>query len=261
MGRSSVVIFVMILSLAACVSKHGQLEADYREDVKAKKALQGIWLNESENVAFRAKGDTIFYPDSTSVSVVFKIIKDSIYIGDSQYKIVKHAAHLFWIENQNGDTVKYSKTDDSDYLHYFEQPKVDIVIYTSVYKTDTVVTYNNNRYHAYIAINPTKYRVVRNVLNDDGVEVGNIYYDNIINVSVFKGAEKLFSQDINKKQYARFVPESILKQSILNKMEFSHSDAEGLHFKTSICMPDAACSYMLDTRITYDGKLFMELME
>lgn len=221
--------------------------------------LQGIWLDESENVAFRAEGDSIFYPDSTSITAAFRFVGDSVTIGNANYKVVKQASHLLWIENQNGDVVKYTKTDDDSYN--FEQRKAKIITYTSVHKTDTVVMWKGERYHAYIAINPTKYRVVCNVLNDDGVEVGNVYYDNIIHVSIYNDARQVYSSDIRKQQYAGIVPEDVLSRSILNDMELSHADANGLHFYTSVCMPDVASCYMLDTRITYDGKLNVEVVE
>lgn len=259
MIRNLCVFLSLLMCIAACKQKSEQQVTERQEDKEAKKMLQGIWLDESENVAFRAKGDSIFYPDSTSITAAFKFVGDSVTIGSASYKVVKQASHLFWIENQNGDVVKYTKTDDESYD--FEHHKVDIVTYTSVHKTDTVVMWNGERYHAYIAINPTKYRVVCNVLNDDGVEVGNVYYDNIIHVSVYKGAQQIFSSDIKKQQYAGSVPEDILSHSILNDMELSHADANGLHFYTSVCMPDVASCYMLDTRITYDGKLNVEIVE
>ncbi|MBQ1880221.1 MAG: DUF4738 domain-containing protein, partial [Lachnospiraceae bacterium] len=34
-----------------------------------------------------------------------------------------------------------------------------------------VVNYEGKRYHLYIAVNPTKYKVVRHTLNDDGLDV------------------------------------------------------------------------------------------
>lgn len=257
-----ILLIPMTLCLAACNSKTETQKTETQENTEAKRMLQGIWLDESENVAFRAKGDSIYYPDSTSISVVFKIAGDSITIGNARYKVVNQGAHLFWMENQNGDVVKYSKTDDEQgYMRYFEQRKVDIITYSSVHKTDTVVIWQGERYHSYIAINPTRYRVVRNILNDDGVEVGNVYYDNIIHISVFNGAKQVFSRDFRKQQYSEFIPDGILSQSILNNMVFSHADDDGLHFNTSICMPDAASCYVIDTRITYNGNLHMEVLD
>jgi len=260
MMRICCVWAVLLACLVGCKPNAGQEVQEKQENAEYKKMIQGIWLDESENVAFRAKGDTIIYPDSTSMSVAFKIYDDSIDIGGTMYGIVKLSPHLFNMKNQNGDVVKYTKTDDNEYKRYFEQAKVDIAVYSSVVKSDTVTTWQGERYHSYIAINPTKYKVICNMLNDNGVEVSNVYYDNIIHISVFNGARQIFSSDFRKQQYAKFVPKDILDKAILNKMEFSHGDADGLHFYTSICMPGSVSCYLLDTRITYDGKLFMELI-
>jgi hypothetical protein len=59
-------------------------------------------------------------------------------------------------------------------------------------KTDSVVFYGGERYHWYIAINPTRYRVMKTTYTDDGMGVENVYYDNIIHVSLYKGAQKLY---------------------------------------------------------------------
>lgn len=253
-------IFIFLLSLVACNKQADSSVKEKRENKEMKAMMQGIWLDESENVAFRAKGDTIYYPDSTSMSVEFKVMDDSIVIGDSQYKIMKLSQNLFCMENASGDEVRYTKTDDESYMEDFKQKKVDIKTYSGVYKTDTVITWQGERYRSYIAVNPTRYRVICSTLNDDGVEVSNVYYDNIIHISVFNGARQVFSRDFRKQQYAKFIPGEILEKSILNNIELSYADASGLHFYTSICMPGAVSCYMLDTRITYDGKLFMELL-
>lgn len=251
---------LFVACFVGCKPKAEQELQESRENAVFKEMLQGIWLDESENLAFRAKGDTIFYPDSTSLSVAFKVYDDSIAIGGIKYGIVKLSQNIFFMKNQNGDVVKYTKTDDSEYMRDFEQRKVDISVYSGVVKSDTVIVWQGERYHSYIAINPTKYKVIGNVLNDDGVEVSNVYYDNIIHISVFNGARQIFSRDFRKEQYAKFVPKDILGKAILNKMDFSHADADGLHFYASICMPGAVSCYMLDTRITYGGKLTMELL-
>lgn len=60
-----------IIGWASCSHKPDKHEAAQEEDLAAKKMLQGIWLNDDDedDVAFRAKGDTIYYPDSTSQPV------------------------------------------------------------------------------------------------------------------------------------------------------------------------------------------------
>lgn len=188
---------------------------------------------------------------------------DTLVMGTpaAKYPIVKQTEHLFWFTNQNGDMVKLAKSNDPiDSLAFaHEQPKVMTI--TEVVKRDTVVNYNGERYHCYIAINPTKYKVARTTYNDDGMGVDNIYYDNIIHISVFKGATQLYSRDFRKQMYARFVPRQFLSQSILSDMQFDKVDARGFHFNATICMPDGASCYMLDTKISLDGKMSMELLE
>ena len=128
-------------------------------------------------------------------------------------------------------------------------------------KKDSVVTYNGERYHWYIAINPTKYKVVTHSYNDDGLEVENVYYDNIMHISVFNGSRQIFSSDFKKQQYGKLVPAGFLDEAILGAMDFGHIDADGLHFDATLCKPDGASCYMIDTQIAFTGKLTMKLLE
>ena len=97
--------------------------------------------------------------------------------------------------------------------------------------------------------------MLKRVYNDDGVAVDNVFYDNIIHVSVYHGADKLFSSDITKQVYVKHVPEDFLNQSILGDIHFSSIDKEGCHFETIIGIPEATTSYILDTVVSFDGKM------
>ena len=136
-----------------------------------------------------------------------------------------------------------------------------IMTYTHQVKTDSVVNYNGERYHWYIAINPTKFKVVNRTFNDDGLEVENVYYDNIMHVSVYKGAQRLFSSDFRKQQYDHLVPKSFLQEAVLANMEFSKADAAGLHFNATLCIPDGASCYLVETLISYKGQMTMKIIE
>ena len=61
--------------LALCVScKDKKNVQTIEEDRVAKKTLQGVWIDEDEeDVVFRIKGDTVFFPDSTIMPVAFKV--------------------------------------------------------------------------------------------------------------------------------------------------------------------------------------------
>ena len=249
---------MMMGVLVACNQNNSSSVLD---DKDAKAMLQGTWLDEeSGDATFRVKGDTIYYADATSMPSYFRIYGDSLYLASgTAYGIVKRTEHLFWFHNQNGDLLKLQKSENSDDNVETEAPSV--LTYTHQVKIDSVVSYNGNRYHWYIAINPTKYKVTKRTFNEDGLEVENVYYDNIMNVSVFQGSRKLFSSDFRKQQYKGLVPESFLQDAIFANMAFSHIDADGLHFKATLCMPDGASCYMVESAISYTGVESMKLLE
>ena len=232
------------------------------DDKEAKEMLQGVWVDEeSGDVSFRVSGDTLYFADTTSMPTYFRIYKDSLYLASgTAYSIVKHTEHLFWFNNQNGDLLKLQKSDDADDAD-IETTAPSVLTYTHQVKIDSVAAYNGNRYHWYIAINPTKYKVTKRTFNEDGLEVENVYYDNIMHISVFQGARQIYSSDFHKQQYQGLVPAEFLNDAILANMAFSHIDASGLHFNATLCIPDGATCYMVESTISYTGVLSMQLVE
>ena len=261
---NKVYYFILALTLLFVDCSQGQKPVSERsESRESKRLLQGVWLDEStESVVFQMKGDTIYFADSTSMPAYFKVIDDTLYIGSTgSYYIEKQTEHVLWFKNHSGETAKYVKSDDEEMNQMFEQSKPQILTLTEVLKRDTVVFHNNERYHIYIAINPTKYKVSHHVLNNDGLDVENIYYDNIIHLSIFHGAAQIFSRDFRKSLYNQKVPSQVLSQSILNNMVFDKCDEDGLHFRTSICVPDDASCYMVGHTVSYKGQLTTQLLE
>jgi hypothetical protein len=254
---------VLVLAFAACSHKQSVKEDAVKESREAKELLQGIWLDaETEEVMFKAKGDTLFYTDSTSLPAYFRIVDDVLYIGSQSYKIVKQASHLFWFRNQNGDVVRYKKSDDpNDALSFNQEQPTTLNLVTEIMKRDSIVFYAGRRYHWYVAINPTKYKVTRTNYSDDGVVREQVYYDNIIHISIYKDAECLFSSDIKKQRYQTQIPSSFLSEAILGDMAFSHVDENGFHFNATICVPDGGTCYLVATIISFDGQLSMKLLE
>ena len=254
---------IAVLLTGCSRQQGGNVIEEENESRKAKTMLQGVWVDqESGDVSFRVKGDTIFYADSTSMPAYFKIVGDSLVFGSgTKYAIEKQTEHLFWFRNQNGDIIKLEKTDDQDARAEFTHDTPQIMTYTHQVKTDSVVSYNGERYHWYIAINPTKYKVVKRTYNDDGVEVENVYYDNIMHISVYRGGDKLYSSDFRKQQYSGIVPSEFLTEAVLANMEYSHTDAAGLHFNATLCIPDGASCYLVETLISYKGQMSMKMIE
>ena len=263
MKKSNGLIITCVLTFAIFVGC-GQKTADQLpESQEAKQLLQGIWSDEeTESLVFQMRGDSVYYPDSTSMPAYFRVYDDTLYIGSSaRYHIEKHTEHLLWFKGGDGELVKLVKDDGEEEQETFEKNKAQILSLTDVLKKDTVVSYNGNRYHLYVAINPTKYKVVRHTLNEDGLDVENVYYDNIIHLSIFQGAHQLFSRDFRKQQYQQCVPAQFFDQAVLNNMEYSNADEKGLHFNVSLCMPGDASCYLIEHVVSLDGQLSTELIE
>ena len=260
---SLILLFLAVCLFQGCRRNSSDAVVSPSESKEAKRLLQGIWIDtETDEVVFRVKGDTIFYPDTTSMPAYFKIVNDSLVIDHITYAIEKQAPHLFWFVNQAGDLVKLEKSDNpNDALAFRHEPPKALTMVSELQKTDSVVIYGGERYHWYIAINPTRYRVTKTTYTDDGVGVENEYYDNIIHVSLFKGAQKLFSRDIKKKMYAAYVPAEFLEQAILGNMQYDSIDQMGMHFNATLCIPDGAACYMISTDISFDGQMSMKLLE
>lgn len=268
MGKhSALAVIGAALLLLSCSQKSSTPEqtSEREEDSKeAKRLLQGIWVDdETQEVSFRAVGDTIFYPDSVNQPTYFKVIRDSLMLEavHARYPIVKQSPHVFWFRNQNGDVIRLSKSDDPALVFAFVRERPHVMTYSEVVKSDSVVFYDGKRYHWYIAINPTKYKVHATSYNDDGVEVDNVYYDNIMNVSVYQGSTKLFASDFKKQLYGSKIPLEFLNKAVMSNMEYTGVDAAGLHFVSTICQPNGASCYKAENVISFAGKLTTELIE
>ncbi len=233
------------------------------EDKKAKSSMQGIWLDdETDDVVFNVKGDTIYFPDSTSVPVCFRIEADSlVFVGENglKYKIVKQTPHVFEFINQNGESKKLVKTSDSSYARMFSRKQSVSVNQGKLLKNDTVVFFNDEKYHSYVQVNPTSYKVVNTTINDDGVEVGNIYYDNIVHLAIFKGAAKVFSCNFRKSDFVHEVPPQFLQQAVFSDLTFISMDREGLHYFAVLAIPNSSTSYMVEVVVGFNGKVTKRL--
>lgn len=263
MNRLQYILLLVLLALTACGSKDVKTPVEKSESRQAKALLQGVWIDEeTEDVMFRAEGDSIFYPDSMSQPAHFMIYGDTLLLGTTSYRIEKQSENVFWFRNQSGETVKLVKNDNPDVDSIFVRDETpNVMTYTEVVKRDSVVMYGGQRYHWYIAINPTRYKVPVKSYNADGIEVVNVYYDNIMHISVFRGAEKLFSTDVRKQLYEGKIPADFLGQAVLSNMEFNKVDAQGFHFDATVCRPDGASCYRVENIVTLDGRMNTKLIE
>lgn len=263
--RNIAVVAAVALSVigVSCGGKQTSQAEEPQEDRNAKQQLQGIWVNdEDEDIAFKAKGDTIFYPDSTSQPVYFQVFGDTLVLhgaNDVKYPIVKLTHHLFIFRNQNGDEVKLKLSENPDDASLFMVERPEALNQNQLIKRDTIVTQGSEKYHCYVQINPTTYKVIKASYNDEGVEVDNVYYDNIINLHIYHGAQKLFSRDFRKQAFEGKVPKEFLRQSILSDLKLSGVDATGIHYVASLVIPDSMSSFEVEVAISYDGRMMMRV--
>ena len=263
MIRYCIIASLFILSFVACKQQRNDVsENETPEDLEAKAMLQGIWIeSETEEVSFLAKGDTIFFPDSTSQPSYFRIVSDSFCLGENRYAITKQTEHLFCFQNQAGEEVRLEKSENKEDSLAFLDNQPEILSLNEVLKIDSVVLFGGERYHWYIAVNPTRYKVTKETYNSDGVSVENVYYDNIIHISLYRGSVGLFSRDIKKQMFADDVPQQFLDQAVLGNIKYDHVDSRGVHFNANLCIPDVASCYLVETLIGFDGQMTKKLLE
>lgn len=254
-------LFIILISLLSCAEKASE-NTDTEEDTVAKQMLQGVWMNEDEVVAMRVAGDTISYSDSTMAPAYFAVISDSLVIRgatETRYEIVKQTEHLFEFRNHVGDIVKLMKSDNPGDAEAFTKQAAPRINQNQLIKRDTVAVVADRKYHVYVQVNPSTYKVIRSTYNQEGMMVDNIYYDNIINVCVYDGGTRLFSRDMRKQDFAAHVPENFIRQSILSDITVDAITSEGITLDAALCMPDTPTAYIVKMTVSPKGKLTMKV--
>lgn len=253
-------------SLAVLSCRNGATIELPEEDLEAKALLQGVWMSEyEEDVAFTIDGDTVRFSDEGSVPTYFRVETDSLALYGAntvKYAIVRLSADVFEFVNNNGESIVLVKASDIDVAQAQSADSVTVTVnQNQLLKSDTIAYYNGEKYHCYVQVNPTTYRVIQSSFNDDGVQVDRIYYDNIIHLSVFHDAEKTFSSNITKADFGEFIDETLLNQVILSDLSFYDIDAEGLHLFASLAVPNSSSSFLVETMVAYDGSLSKRIKE
>lgn len=220
------------------------------EDVEAKKQIQGVWVDElTEDVVCKIEGDTIYFPGATSRAMYFKIVGDSLMMGDSadRYYVSEASSNRFSFKGQSGELIELTKSNVLGDSALFKKEKPQTIVMGKLIKSDTVVYLDNQRYRIYTTVNPSTYKVYKSVYNEDGIKVENVYYDNIINVAVFSGTQKLYSCDFYKSAFANIIPDAVLRKSVLGNMQFGGVYDSGFLFRATVGIPDELGAYVVDT--------------
>jgi hypothetical protein len=260
-------IFFFMASCLLSVSCYDAVRdntAVLEEDKDAKALLQGVWTNGDDGeVTMMVKGDSIIYADSMLSPVYFAIIGDTLMLRgntEARYAITRHTAHLFDFENRNGDAVHLCKSDNPYDKYIFDGRKPVVLNQHRLIKRDSIVGDGEDRYHVYTQVNPSTYKVVRTSYNENGILVEKVYYDNVINVCVYKGAQRLFSADVYKRDFAKYVPESYLRQAVLSDIGIDGVSNGSVELTASVCVPDSPTSYRIKMIVSKQGKLTMKVL-
>lgn len=244
----------------SCISSHTQTEKPENEE--AKRMLQGLWLDElSDETVMNVMGDTIYYSDILTDPVYFKVIDDSLLTYGSvvnSYKILKQGEYTFEFLALSGDEVHLHKAEQADSVSFIH--KQEVPIYDNVLKKDSVVYFNDHRYHGYVYINPSHIKVTKPTVSETGMGMDNFYYDNIIHICVYEGKDRIFSKDITKQMFESYIPHDFFQYAILSDMDFNKIDSRGYHFQANLCVPDDASCYLINLIVSPDGQINYELV-
>lgn len=258
----TIILFSVTGILSSCKNSNPEKE-NGQEDTQAKKDMQGVWIDKIDgDVVFRIKGDTLYYPDQTGEPVAFYIVGDTLFLKTStptRYSIKHISENAFRFVNTDGDEMDLIKSKAKEDAGRFERRThtESQINQGLLIKRDSVLTYNDKRFHAYVQVNPTRYKVMKQNTNDDGMRVENAYYDNIIHISVFEGQRKVYSHNIQKTDFAKQVPVGYLEHSILSDILIKGISSKGVTFEAIITEPESYTSYQVFLTISEEGKVSM----
>jgi hypothetical protein len=254
------ILLLVMVSLVACHNGGSRLER-MSEDKVAKDLFQGVWIDDSTDMPMiMVLGDTLRYADQHATPVLFKIIRDSLYLlGDDtlSYKIVRQGETVFWLNTATDELMKLHRSDYEEDRFAFsqEQEPVEANVIQEYLEKDSIIVYDDTRYRGYVFINPTKYKVVRTLFDENGMGIESVYYDNIIHICVYNGAQELFGKDINKQFFKDYIDAEELAITILSDMDFIGVDASGYHYLAILTIPESSASHNFNLIISPQGEL------
>lgn len=266
MRNSLLLIGISVLSLTTTLTSScdgGQAPVSNDEaDSLTLRDLQGIWVDdESENVQFRIKGDTIYYPDAEYNPLGLRVMNDTLYLYGSNdttsYKIDRHEGDAFWFHSLSDEIVKLHRSENELDSIAFEQKEPEDPMADQVVKRDSVMMYNGHRYRGYVYVNPSKRTVTKTTYTEMGMSVENVYYDNSAYICVYEGKKRLFGRNFTKDDFTETLSADFLRQAILSDMNFIKVTAAGYIFEATLCIPEEAACYDVDITVSPEGLVSM----
>lgn len=248
----------LALLMGSCAGRGGK-STEERQDPEAKRLLQGAWLTaDGGEAAFMVRGDSLFYADNTSLPARVWVCGDSLYVQSATvraYHISKQAEHLLKFDNVYGEEMKLVKADDGASTAAFTQARPYAMNLTRVEDEDTLAALDGaDGTSVSIHTEPASDRMAKSVFNDLGMEVDNMYLDNVSTVSLRSAAGEYFRHDFRKAEFAALVPRDFMSTAILRGVEYAGRDARAVYLSASIGVPDAETCYVAEIKVTPDGR-------
>ncbi len=250
-------ILIFSLFLFGCSGKqNGGLSP---KDKQAMAMLEGIWVDASEeDVSFSVKGDTIYFPDSITRPVEFKIIGDSLILNGSntsKYRITRQGENFFEFDNGSGGLSRFLRSENPSDSLLFNYGQSVVVNQSITASKDSIVSFKGNKYRCSIKVSPTKTEVYKSRINDDGLEVESVFYDNMVHLSIHSSGDEIFSKDFLKSDFEAYVPSYMLTECILSNITLSGVDDKGFHFLSQMAIPDSPSSFIVEFVVSFKGKV------
>ena len=208
------------------------------------------------------EGDSLLYASKSDVRMPYLVIGDTLFVQGvrtAAYEILEQTEHTLAIRTPLGDEM-YLYKDENGNITIESSDILEMEPVTKVVKKDSVIMVGKNRYHAYITINPTSFKVVRPGVTEDGFSIDNVYYDNIIHICVYEGKKELCGKDIKRSMFEGIVPPEFLSVSILQDMNFEGIQKEDFLFHAMLRVPDGP-SYYAKVLINGENKAKVALIE
>ncbi|WP_300729311.1 DUF4738 domain-containing protein [uncultured Bacteroides sp.] len=246
----------------ACGVKNEGREKE--ENLEAVQLLQGIWLDDNtEMPVLKVVGDSMYLASQVNAPFRFSISGDTLIshgMEQTAYLIKKLEDHVFQFYTSVGDLMTLHKAESDTIAFGYEEPEV-VTPENEVIKKDSVFMYQGKRFRGYVYINPSTRKVIRPSVTEEGLEVDNIYYDNVIHICVYQGTQKMYSKDVTKDMFVGVVPDGFLQASILSDMDFLGVDGKGYKYRATVCMPEGTSCYYVDILISKDGEVVYRLKQ
>ena len=118
-------------------------------------------------------------------------------------------------------------------------------------KTDITFQYKDIDYNSLIIRTPDE------SLPKVKSEMGDLYMDNSIELTLLRNGQSFYSKKFTKKDFASIIDAAFLKKSILEGMVFNKTTPTGIYYAASVCYPQTDLYIPISICISYDGKMTM----